>query len=288
MRGFLLFLLLPFCALAAAAELRLSGNESKVPLAEYLESYEDISAAMDIEAISKTGSFTPVPPKLLHPGYTQSAIWLRLNITNAAATPLTRWIAVQPARLQEVGLLFQQQGRWQRIDAGTNQPFAQHPIPATGAVFPLQLAASESATVYLRVASSTAIAIDPTLWEPLAFRATDNNIRLLDGLLLGGMALAALYALLMFVTLKDRAFLLLALASIAYCIYEISFRGYGLMYLWPGATNWATRSIGVFATLSTGGLLLFVRELLATRSRMPRWDRLLLALLLAACLASPA
>jgi signal transduction histidine kinase/DNA-binding response OmpR family regulator len=279
LRGFILYFFLTHPALATASGLQLSGTENQVPLVNYLESYEDKSAALNIEAITQTEFSTSVAPHLLHPGYSKSAFWFKLNISNTTAAPFTRWLSVQPSRLQDVSLYVRKNGEWHRLDAGSHIPFAQHPIPATGALFPLQLAEGESASVYLRVASSTAIIIDPTLWEPLAFRETNLHTSMFDGILLGGMALTALFGLLMFVTLKDRAFLLHALTTLTYCIYEINFKGYGLMYLWPDATDWATRSIGLFGSLSIGGLMLFVRELLATRTRLPRWDRLLLALL---------
>lgn len=278
-RVFLLLLLLSLTPFSEASELKLSGAENRVPLTNYLASYEDKTAALDIEAVTQTEFSAPVPQHLLHPGYSKSAFWFKLNISNATAAPLTRWVSIQPSRLQDVRLYTRQDGTWLRQDAGSHIPFAQHPITATGALFPLQLAAGESATVYLRVASSTAILIDPTLWEPLAFRETNIHISMFDGILLGGIALTALFGLLMFVTLKDRAFLLHALTSFTYCLYEISFKGYGLMYLWPDATDWTTRSIGLFGTVAVGILMLFVRDLLVTQTRLPRWDRLLLALL---------
>jgi signal transduction histidine kinase/CheY-like chemotaxis protein len=281
LRGFLLLVLLSLSTFSSAAALRLSGNEDRIPLAEYLESYEDISAAMDIEAVAGTDDFTPARPNLLHPGITQSAIWLKLDIANASDAPLTRWVAFHSAQLQEVSLYFRQQGHWRRMDAGTLQPFKLRPIAALGAVFPLQLAAGESGTVYLRVASSTPVAIDIDLWEPLAFREADSFVRLFDGFLLGSLVLTALFALLMFIALRDRAFLPHALGILAFCLHDVGLKGYGFMYLWPEATDWATRSIALFSVLGLCGMLLFVRELLLTHNRLPRWDRLLLALLAA-------
>ncbi|QFY41249.1 response regulator [Candidatus Methylospira mobilis] len=282
LRSFLLLFLMSACsAFAAAAELRLSGNESVVSLTKYLESYEDLTATINIETVGGMGGFTPAPLRLLSPGFTASAIWLRLTVVNTTAAPLTRWIAIHSAQLQEVSLFFRQQGRWRRMDAGTTLPFSLRPIAALSAVFPLQLAAGESATVYLRIASSTTIAIDLELWEPLAFREAENFARLFDGFLIGCLILTAIYALLMFFTLRDRAFLPHALGILAFCLHDASSKGYGFMYFWPEATDWTTRSIALFGALGLCGMLLFVRELLLTRTRLPHWDHLLLSLLAA-------
>ena len=278
LHGFLLFFLLALPAFSQANELRLSGTENKVPLANYLDGYEDKTAAMNIGAAAQQ-RFTPLTPNLRHPGYTRSALWYRLNIANTAATPQTRWIDIRPARLQDVSLFARQGDGWLHLDAGTHQPFGLRPIAAPTSVLPVQIEPHTSQTIYLRIASATTVSFDATLWEPLAFREASFHQALLDGLLLGGSALTVIYGLLMFVTLRDRAFLLLALATLSYSLYEASFRGYSFMYLWPDATDWATRGIGLFGMLSVTGILLFVRELQQTRTRLPRWDRLLRVLI---------
>lgn len=284
-RHWLSALLLLFSLSASAAEIVLTGTEDKVALTPWASVFEDTSASMDIADVVQAGHFS-VQLQLLHPGYTRSAIWLKFDLANTSPTELTRWVEVKSERLQEVSLFVPEGNGWHRLDAGTRRPFSQRPIAATVSLLPLQLALQASQTVYLRVASSTAIAIEPTLWKPLAFRERNHQVGVLDGLILGSMVITAIYGLLMFVTLRDRAFFLLALANLIYGLYEASFRGYSFMYLWPEATDWATRSIGLLGIASTSSLILFIRELLQTRSRLPRVDRILLILITSQAIAA--
>ncbi|HEX5338403.1 MAG TPA: hybrid sensor histidine kinase/response regulator [Gallionella sp.] len=271
-------LLMLFAISAHATEIVLTGDETSLPLAPLAAVYEDQSAALSIEEVALHGRFAP-QPKLLHPGYTTSAIWLRFSFINASPQPLTRWLSLQPARLQEVSLYLQQDGRWQRSDAGVRQPFRLHPIPAANPVLPLLLAPGERLVAYVRIAGQDAVTIEPTLWEPRAFREAESRTRLVDGLMLGGLVVAPLFSLLMIFMLRERAFLLYTLMTLTFCLGEASDKGYSFMYLWPEATGWAAHNLPWFALIGTGLSILFLRELVDTRRRFPRSDRLLLLVL---------
>lgn len=279
----LLTLLAP---LAGAAELRLFGDESTVPLSPLLTVFEDKSAAMGIDEVVRLNRFE-TQPELLRPGHTRSAIWLRLDVANVSEAPLTRWIEVQAVQIREVSLFQRHGGQWQRSEAGANQPFLNKPVATANAVFPLQLAAHERETVYLRLASPLPITIAPALWEPLAFRTGESRTRLLDGGMLGGLVVMALLGLLLLVTFRDRAFLFNALATATYFFGESSSKGYSFMYLWPEATDWVMRGMPMYALLGVGFHLLFLRDLLVTQRNFPRIDRLLLVLLVAEWLPAP-
>lgn len=261
-----------------ATELRLSGNETSVPLAPLVEAFQDTSAAMSIEDVLVHGRFMS-QPELLHSGFTKSAIWLSLTLVNTSANTLTRWVSIQPSLLQEVSFFTQQTDRWQRLDAGNHQQFKTWPIASVHPVFPVQLPPQASQTVYLRIAGTTPIMIEPTLWEPVAFREAENHTRLVDGLLLEGLMVMTIMAMLLLIMFRDRAFLFNALATLSYCLGEASAKGYSFMYLWPEATHWATQCLPLFALLGVGLNILFLRDLLITHRNFPRIDRGLLALL---------
>lgn len=272
------YLLWCYVALAGAAEIRLSGNEGAVPLAPLAEVYEDRSGGMGIDDIVRQGAFA-ARAELLHPGYTPSAIWLKYQFFNDSGTPLTRWLSVQPARLREVSLFVRQEGGWRRLDAGTRLPFGEWPVPAANVVLPLQIPPGTPLIVYLRIASPFSISIAPTLWQPQAFREAEGNARMIDGILLGGMAMMPLIGLLLLFMLRDRAFLFNTLGTLTFCLGEASAKGYSFMYLWPDAADWATYCLSLFPILGVGWHILFLRDLLLTRVHLPRADRLLLLLL---------
>ncbi|HEX5391965.1 MAG TPA: 7TM diverse intracellular signaling domain-containing protein [Rhodocyclaceae bacterium] len=264
--------------LAHAAGLRLWGDETMIPLEQVVTICEDKSASMTIDQAVRLGRFVPSPERLnLRPGHT--TIWMKLELTNTSSTALARWLEVKPARLREVSLYQWRDGRWTAMEAGSNRPFAERPLAATASLFPLSLAPHEETTIYLRISSPLPIAIAPTLWEPQAFRKVELRGHLIDGLLLGSLALMAVFGILLLAMFQERAFLFNALATATYFFGEASAKGYTFMYLWPNATEWALRGLPLYATLGVGLNLLFLRSLLRTRSNFPRIDRVLLVLL---------
>lgn len=284
MRRYLLGILLWLVTLSCVgAELRLSGNEASVQLAPLVELFEDKSAMLDVEQVIADGNFAQ-RQELLRPGPTRSAIWLRFVLKNDSPVPLTRWIAVRPASLREVSLFIQQDGRWRRVDAGTSRPFGQWPVSARFAVFPVELPAGATHTIYLRVASMNPVAIMPALWEPQAYREAESRIWLREGFMLGVLGIMPLFGALLFFMFRDRAFLFNVLTTATFFLGESSAKGYSFIYLWPNATTWSTWCLSLFAMMGVCWNVLFLRALLQTRRNFPRMDRMLLSLLGIQCL----
>jgi len=152
----LCWLLSLFASVSNANELKLTGREASVPLIPTIEAFEDKSALMGISEISQHGNFTS-QQKLLRPGFTSSAIWLKLTLTNTASAQITRWISIQPTRLEKVDFFTRKDNQWQHLSAGNHQPFSTWPISAVNSVFPIQLAPLDTQSVYIRVSSNTRI-----------------------------------------------------------------------------------------------------------------------------------
>lgn len=271
----LVMLAAPF---AQAAGLRLQGNETKIPLEQVVTICEDKDATMTIDQAVRLGRFVPSPERLnLRPGHT--TIWMKLDLTNTSAAQVTRWLEMRPARLRDVSLYQWHDGHWAPMTAGNNRPFAERPLASATPLFPVSLAPHEETTLYVRISSPLPLAIIPILWEPQAFRETELRGHLIDGLLLGSLALMALFGILLLAMFQDRAFLFNALATATYFVGEASAKGYTFMYLWPNATEWTLRGLPIYALLGVGLNLLFLRTLLQTRRNHPWIDRVLLVLL---------
>lgn len=277
-RRALLLLLALGAAAAGAAEIRLADSPPALPLTPLVSVFEDKSAGMDIDEVAGLNRFVP-NSELQRPGFTPSAIWVKIDLANDSAQPIVRWLEVQPSHLSEVTLFLRDGERWQRMEAGIGRPFSQRAVAAATDVFPIELPAGERATAYLRLAGPQPINIAPVLWDPLEFRSNESRVRLVDGLLLGGLVVVALIGALLLALFRDRVFLFNALATATYFFGEFSAKGYALMHLWPEHPELATRALPLFAILGVGLNLLFLRDLLATRHNFPRIDKLLLALL---------
>lgn len=209
-------------------------------------------------------------------GYSSSAFWLRLVLSNPSDQPQMRWLDLGAPRLQSVTLYLRQNGRWQSVShAGLDTPLSLHPVKAKHAVFALQLPAGAAVDVMIRVSSKTSMALAPSLFTPLEFRENETADSLWLGVLLGAFVIVVLYCLLLFVFMRDVSFLYHGLAVVFFALNEASMRGYAALYLWPESTMWSVNSLSFFGQICAVFFLLFVRHFLNLAVLLPWGDKVI-------------
>ncbi|WP_024301345.1 7TM-DISM domain-containing protein [Pseudogulbenkiania sp. MAI-1] len=278
-RVWLLLLCVGWSLIAGATPLAIQEQENGLWLQPFVELIEDAGRTASLADVLEHGRFEPAAPARLTPGYSRSAFWLRASLSNPSSYPRTAWIEVGHARLQQVTFYQLDAGRWQKQEAGTLQPFSTRPLDTSTPVFPVTLKPGETRQIVWRVASSSAMSFVPRLWTPEAFRAEEALTALVRGLELGSLTVLGLYSLMLFFSLGQRGYAFHGASALTFVVYELGMTGLGFRFLWPEATGWATRSMSLSINVSLVCFLLFFREFLETRTRMPRWDKFMLVLM---------
>ncbi|MDC6167119.1 sensor histidine kinase [Paucibacter sp. XJ19-41] len=239
-----------------------------------------------IQALPES-AWMAVDERRLTPGYSSAAYWLRLQLHNPGSEPQLRWLLLRPARLESVSLYQAgpaSDGLLPRR-AGTDQPFAARELPLRESAFVLALAPGERQTLWLRVASRSAIALDLSLWPREALLHHEQTRLWLDGMVIGFALLLMVATLLMGLAQRERAYAYVALYLGAFVFYESGMRGTAFMLFWPQATDWAVRALGSFGVLAHLFELAALTRLLDTARFQPRWHRGMQALALLDLLA---
>lgn len=240
----------------------------------------DRAAELAPEAVLRLpeAAWAPLRPADLSPGYSASAFWLRLCLSSPQA--VQRWLLLRPARLESVRLYAQThdaQGRPGPLlarRAGTEQAFGLRELPLRESAFALQLG-PQPQTLWLRVASRSAVALDLSLWRPADLLREEQARLWGDGLLIGLAVLLLLAALLLGLAGREPAYAYLALYLGAFVCYESGMRGSAFMLFWPQATDWAVRALGSFGVLAHLFQLAALSRLLDTARLQPRLHRLM-------------
>ena len=142
-------------------------------------------------------------------------------------------------------------------------------------MIPLNLEPDTVSTLYLRVASQGNVSAPTTLWQPNALWKNDQKtysiFSLYFGLLIGLVA----YNLLLFLAVRDRAYLIYVAFAAFVGLSQAANAGLGAQFLWPDALWWNNKSINVaYAVSGTFGVW-FARTFLSSRQKLPRLDRLM-------------
>lgn len=253
---------------------------------------EDPSASLDVDAVAAGAlSFRPMRGKRENLGATDSAFWLRFEITHDAPVPEKRWLTVGGARLHHISLYERNAGRWRlRDESGGAQPFSDRKVATIMPAFALDLPAHSSQELLVRVSSQTLVFIQPALWEPVDLVVTEERKSRDEYIGAGATLLVLVICLLLAIILGETGFLVFGLAVLSFQLFRWSASGLAFRELWPASPHWAVSSIGVFMALTGLLTVLLHRQLLETARYFPRLDlalRVLLAGFALLCLAVP-
>jgi PAS domain S-box-containing protein len=279
----LAWLLAAMGQLAQASVLVLDSQQSHhlSPLFEMLEDPSGRLQLQDVLAPEQQARFRQVPAggPGANFGLTRSAIWLRLRVDAPEGSDPNWLLELSYPPLDRLELYSPDSAfGYERQVAGDLVPFAARTIVHRNHVLPLRLPPGTQSTIYLRITSEGTVSAPVRLWRPAALWASDQAsysvLSLYFGLLIGLL----LYNLLLYVSVRDRAYLIYVLFVTGMATAQAALTGLGYQYLWPGLVWW--NSISPPAGLCFAAIfgLLFARSFLGSREAMPRIDRVLLAL----------
>lgn len=212
-------------------------------------------------------------------GLTRSAMWLRVDLKADAGIAPIWLLEVAYSPLDDVQLyVMGPGGSYEKQVGGDLLPYDSRAVPHRNHVLPVRLPPGATTTLYLRLVSEGTVSAPVRLWRPAALWANDQKaytiLSLYFGLLLGLM----LYNLLLYLSVRDIGYLAYVGFVAGMGVGLVALTGVGYQFLWPQAVWWNTVSPPVGLTLGAIFALLFARNFLSSAQRMPRLDKVMLAL----------
>ncbi len=245
---------------------------------------EDSGAALTLDEVLQPGQQARFQPaaqsgSATNFGLTASAFWLRIELQPGPDAPAQWLLEVAYPALDRIELYAPLPGGgFSRQYGGDLQPFASRPVPHRNHVLPVTLQVGQPQTLYLRVQSQGTLSAPVNLWQAPALWAHDQAeyamLSLYFGLLIGLL----LYNLLLYGSVRDRAYLIYVGFVAGMAVAQAALTGLGAQFLWPDQLWWNSVSPPVGMSVAAAFGLLFARNFLAAATRMPRMNRLMLAL----------
>ncbi|MFE8034837.1 7TM diverse intracellular signaling domain-containing protein [Thiohalocapsa marina] len=250
----------------------------RLALGPWYRYLEDPDGVLDLSAVMRSDAFLPqdlgVDPNL---GYTRSVWWVRVPLYSARGGP--RLLELPFPTLDAVGLYLVDPASGELLYsavAGDLRPFAERPLAHRNFVFPLQLPADRPVDLYLRVQNQGSLTFGTLLWQPEAFRAATTRADLLLGLYFGILLALLAYNALLYLSLRDRAYLWYVLFVTSMALGQGAWTGLFFAYLWPQWPAWADLATVMGFNLTGLFGAVFSRCFLDTRRHAPVMDRALL------------
>ncbi len=228
--------------------------------------FEDTQAHLSLEQIAQRpdADFKAATASWPTQGYSRSAFWLKVQLSNSSTAACSRLLVVGAPRLEDIRVY--QPGRV--AHGGAAYPLAEWPRPATRQpAFPVSLAAGESTTVFVRVASNFQMLLEPELWSEPALLRSQQQTYLSDGLTLGIVLLVVPFGFIVGWILRSQLLTVNAGAVLSYILLTCILNGY--LIHWPSALGW-TRELLTFASATSIVLFLAYMRVLLQVSQLPK------------------
>lgn len=252
---------------ADAATLRL-GDAPTLPLVldEEIEMLEDPGGRLTREDADASTRFQPGTHAQMRQGFTNSAFWLRLVVVNDTGTMQPLRLVLNTTWLQHVDFHMQRRigtaagtAAWVHEQAGVSVPLRgdRDRVPTLS----LDLQPGEQARLLVRVQSRSSLKFAPELHTADSWREAESSHALLDGLLIGGLLVLAVYSLTLWLISRNPLMASQSLGFMLVALYEATYRGHARLALWPDSIDWSYRAAGVVAGCSVLSLLLYLHVL---------------------------
>ena len=239
------------------------------------EYFEDVNKEYSFESIVKLSDEYWVKPEKPNTsfGFSDSQLWLRLNIHNLKTKTGTFVFEIAYPLLDDVTFYtVKQDGTVRILDIGDNKPFYPRDIDHPNMLVRFQLQVGESKELYARVQTKGSMILPVRIWQEhhfFEFAAKEDKFHFFY---YGTLSIIILINLAIFFTLREKLYLYYSLATTGYLLFFITTRGYGQQLLFtdfPALNSQLFLSSMPFLALFS---LLFAREFLQTKQHSPVID----------------
>lgn len=247
---------------------------------------EDVGGKLTLDQVRQHRGWETNQNSTFSRGYSASTWWLKLTINNAEQRE--NWlleIAYPVLDHIDFFALFED-GHQLSYTLGDKQPFWSRPLQHHNFLVPLQLPQNTSTDIYLRVQSKSSLQVPLILWDEQSFHTLQVGPTIMHGIYYGGLLIIALYNLLIYFVLGERAYLYYVTYIVSLALFVSGLHGWSFMFLWPNATQWNDQSILFFLGCSILFAVLFTRRFLASEKPFQTWVNLLFYLFIITCFAA--
>lgn len=214
-------------------------------------------------------------------GYDEAAYWACFTLIDRSVPPVPLWVLeVGQKSIDHVDVYVAEPGGgFVHQVSGDGIPYTARPVEDRNLIFPITMERGVPQTVYVRVASQGPVSLPLTIWSAEAYNSRVQLEQLAFGIFFGGLLIIAIYNLLLFLSIRDVAFLYYVLFLLSFLAHELAVDRFAFAYVWPEQLWWHARANSVLALLSGIFGLQFARVYLDARHYAPRVDRFLQGLI---------
>ena len=249
------------------------GEDHGQHLGRYMSMLEDREGALTIGDVLEARFLPPGSNAIPNLGIGPSVHWLRLNIANASDQEDLVLYLGHP-EIDEVDAWVVDRGRAVLLGSrGLDRPLRSDWSPYGDIAFPLPVPPGSERQVILRLRSMKPVQVPLQVWTREAYLSSNSTRNSYIGAYIGIMLVMAIYNLFVFLSMRDRSYLVYVLYILSVLLAQLSFIGITPVVLAPDQTWLASKASVLLTTLTAVAASEFLRHFLHTRDRLPTFSR---------------
>lgn len=275
-----LFFALPVLADEKVFDVKMLDN-LPVSLTEYFAVLEDTEQKFTLSDIRQTAwelQFkTDFPAgEFLNFGFTKSAYWLRFTLKNSTNQASEQMLELAYHPISNATLYVPKENGYYPMPNGYSVPLKERAYNFRLFTFPINLPANSEKIFYLRVASPNRLIVPVRLWQKTAFEEYARKDNMIQALYFGCAITMTLYNLFLFITLRDKNYLLYVLFSSSASIGLLYYSGSAIeVFSWNDKPEIIKQAVSSITAIVFVWFYLLMRQMFSTAQRFPILDNLL-------------
>jgi len=241
---------------------------------KYFEIFKDNSNTISISEIKKQ-KFIPCIQEIPNLGVTSSSFWIKLHIKNTTSSNNILLEIAQPTIDEIEFYTVDFKGEIKHIQSGEQIPFYNKKYKYPNFIFDIHLPTGETNTFYIKVKSGEQIMLPISIGPAQLIHESNATKDTLFGVYFGIILVMILYNFFIYLTIKDKMYLLYVIYIIFIGLTQLSLQGYTYKYLWPNYPIFANKSVYILTSITSIVAIPFLRTFLKTKEYLPKLNRVL-------------
>ncbi|WP_162946619.1 sensor histidine kinase [Chitinophaga barathri] len=249
-------------------------------IGQSLDLYRDSTNLLTIDQIRKQ-QFAPTGQTVPNLQISPFSNWARFFIKNETDLPRLL-LEVEYPTIDEITLYEVLPGGGYRIvSLGQFQPYRNRPYDHQNYIYPLDIPHGETREFYLKVRAGEQAQLPVYLGAETTLNVKNNERNFIFGLYIGIILVMALYNFFIYLTTRDRSYLIYVSYIICVGLTQASQQGYTFRFLWPNNMWLAAHDTLIIPVLNGITAALFIQSFLHTRERYKLGHKILTGVVIA-------
>lgn len=234
----------------------------------------DTLGALNVDQVSKM-EIEDVLPFRFNVLSTKGAYWFSFVLVNPTDKALTRIVRFDEVYMEEASIHYREDNDWYVEHGGLSVEMEDRLTKNRAPVFLVTVAPNSSKTIYLRLKSKFKLSLGIVV-ESLESYLLIEQVQIIGYWFFFGAAIAIfLYNFFLLLSLRQRVYLFYCSYSLCFIIFSFLYSGFSLYII---KTVWLHYDLHFTIALTGTFISFFSRELLQTKSVVPKLDKVILGI----------